>query len=90
MIIMSNDLFVLTGQEEQQTPYEWDGMPEFVQEDNEAYAVINVRIRNEEDLREFATLLNQPSINKKTKSIWHPILERNAASLNRWIDESEA
>jgi hypothetical protein len=65
-------------------------MPEFIQEDNEAYAVINVRIRNEEDLRKFAALVDQPSINHKTKSIWYPILERNAASLTRWIDESEA
>lgn len=86
---MVNNLFVLTEQEELQTPYDWDEMPEFIQEDNEAYAVINVRFRCEEDLRKFANLLDQPSISKKTKSIWYPILERNAASLTRWIDESE-
>lgn len=86
---MSNDLFVITGQEEEQTPYDWDGMPEFIQEDNNAYAMINVRLRNEEDLRKFAALMEQPSINVKTKSIWYPILEKNAASLSRWIDESE-
>lgn len=87
---MANNLFVLTEQEEQQTPYDWDDMPEFVQEDNDAYAMINVRFRCEEDLRKFAALVEQVSINHKTKSIWYPILERDAASLNRWIDGSEA
>lgn len=86
----SNNLFVLTDQEEAQTPHDWDDMPEFVQDEKEAYAVLNVRIRNEEDLRKFAALVDQPSINHKTKSIWYPILERNAASLTRWIDDSEA
>ena len=86
----SNNLFVLTDQEEAQTPHDWDDMPEFIQDDNEAYAVINVRIRCEEDLRKFAALVDQVSINHKTKSIWYPVLERNAASLTRWIDESEA
>jgi len=85
---MSNNLFVLTDQEEEKTPYDWDGMPEFVQEDNEAYAVINVRIRCEEDLREFAKLINQPSLSIKTKATWFPIRERSASSLSRWIDES--
>lgn len=87
---MANDLFVLTGQEEEQTPYDWDGMPEFIQKDKEAYAVINVRIRNEEDLRKFAALMEQPAINNKTKSMWYPILDRHEASLHRWIDEDDA
>lgn len=87
---MSNNLFVLTEQEEYQTPYEWDDMPEFVQEDNDAYATISVRFRCEEDLRKFANLVEQVSITEKTKSIWYPILERNAASLSRWIDGSES
>lgn len=86
---MSNNLFVLTEQEEEQTPYDWDDMPEFVQENNEAYAVINVRIRCEEDLRKFASLVEQPSISHKTKSIWYPVMERNTPSLYRWIDETE-
>ena len=85
----TNNLFVLTDQEEAQTPYDWDDMPEFIQVDNEAYAMINVRIRCEEDLSKFAALVDQPAISAKTKSIWYPILERNAASLTRWIDGTE-
>ena len=50
---VSNNLFILAGQEEERTPYDWDGMPEFVQPDNEAFAKITVRLRNQEDLDEF-------------------------------------
>lgn len=85
----SNNLFILSGEEDHRTPYDWDGMPEFVQEESEAYAKITVRIRNEEDLRAFAKLMEQPSISTKTKAVWYPVLDRNRNSLLRWVDETE-
>jgi hypothetical protein len=83
---VSNNLFILSGQEDERTPYDWDDMPEFVQDEKEAYAVIKVRIRNEEDLQEFIKLMDQ-NITPKTKSIWYPALDRFRNSLLRWMDE---
>lgn len=83
---VSNNLFILSGQEDERTPYDWDNMPEFVQDEKEAYAVIKVRIRNEEDLQEFIKLMDQ-NITPKTKSIWYPALDRFRNSLLRWMDE---
>ena len=64
----------------------WQGMPEFKQEDNPPYHHIKISFRNEEDFKDFAKLVNQ-NISLKTKSIWHPKLDRDANSLKRWIKE---
>lgn len=82
----SHNLFILAGQEDERTPYDWDDMPEFVQEENEAFAKITVRIRSQEDLDKFIELMDQ-NITPKTKSIWYPALDRNRNSLLRWMDE---
>ena len=37
---------MLSGDEEKVTPYDWDGMPEFNQPNNEAYCVMKIRFRN--------------------------------------------
>lgn len=63
----------------------WQGMPEFVQEKQEPYAKIIVRFDNEEDLQEFARMIGQP-LTSKTKSIWHPKLERGKNSNKRYVD----
>ena len=82
----SRNLCILAGQEDERTPYDWDDMPEFVQEENEAFAKITVRIRSQEDLDKFIELMDQ-NITPKTKSIWYPALDRNRNSLLRWMDE---
>jgi len=64
----------------------WQGMPEFKQEDNPPYHHIKISFRNEEDFKDFAKLVNQ-NISLKTKSIWHPKLDRDANSLKRWIED---
>jgi hypothetical protein len=66
---------------------EWRGMPEFVQEKKEAYSKIIVRFDNEKDLQEFAKMIGQKLTNK-TKSIWHPKLERGLNSKKRYKNES--
>ncbi|MBT5355787.1 MAG: hypothetical protein HOK95_04225 [Candidatus Marinimicrobia bacterium] len=81
------NLLVMTGREEEQTPFGWDDMPEFIQEDNEAPLVLKIRFRNDKDIRDFADLIGQPQITNKTKSIWYPVLDRNRNSLLRWMDE---
>lgn len=50
---------------------EWNGMPEFVQEGKEPFSKIIIRFDNENDLHDFAKLINQ-KLTPKTKSIWFP------------------
>jgi hypothetical protein len=64
----------------------WVGMPEFDQKENKTYKTIYVHFRNEADYQEFAKLINQ-NLTNKTKSIWHPALDRTANSLLRWMEE---
>lgn len=63
----------------------WIGMPEYEQEDNPPFKKIYVSFRTEEDYQEFAKLIGQKLTNK-TKSIWHPKLDRDANTLKRWIE----
>lgn len=64
---------------------EWKNMPEFVQPKIEPYAKILIRFDSKEDLEEFAKLIGQKLTNK-TKSIWHPALERGIHAHKRWRD----
>lgn len=68
---------------------EWLEMPEFVQEKQRPYAQIVVRFDSEDDLQEFATLINQ-KLTRKTKSIWHPYKSHRHNNLQslRYKDES--
>tara|TARA_R100000149_G_C5834873_1_gene109045 strand:+ start:409 stop:642 length:234 start_codon:yes stop_codon:yes gene_type:complete len=64
---------------------EWTGMPEFVQEKDEPFAMLRVRFRSKEDLDDFAERLGQ-SLTPRTKSIWHPALVKTNKQLLRWRD----
>lgn len=64
----------------------WTGMPEYKQEDNPTYKTLYVHFRNKEDYEEFAKLIGQP-LTDKTKSTWHPRLDRTENALMRWIEE---
>ncbi len=66
----------------------WVGMPAFEQEDNPPYKKIIVSFRTKEDYEEFAKIIDQP-LTEKTKSIWHPRLDRTENSLLRWIEEDD-
>lgn len=67
----------------------WKGMPEFEQEDKKTYKTVYVHFRNKEDYEEFAKLIGQ-KLTMKTKSIWHPALDREANSLLRWIEDENS
>jgi hypothetical protein len=63
----------------------WQDMPEFVQEEQEPYAKITIRVANEKDLNELSEMLGQ-KLTKKTKSIWHPALpKRGTGNVKRWV-----
>ena len=70
------------------TDMEWQDMPDFNNETKEAYHKLIIRFRNEEDLQEFAKLLNQ-KLNNKTESIWHPKLQFANHYNTRYVDENE-
>lgn len=63
---------------------EWQDMPEYVMEDLRPYRVINVRFRNEEDVKEFARVMAQ-HITPKQRAIWFPAMEHRRASHLRYV-----
>jgi hypothetical protein len=65
----------------------WVGMPEFVQEKIEPYATIIIRFSTADDLENFAQIVGQ-KLNKKTKSMWHPALERGTTTRKVYSNES--
>jgi len=65
---------------------EWQGMPEFVQEDLSPHRVIYVRFRNDEDVAKFEELMGQ-KITEKQKTIWFPYAEPRIRAHLRYIDE---
>lgn len=87
---VSSNIFMILDEDDNTTAYDWDDMPEFVQEDKNAYEEVTVRFRNKEDLEEFAKLVGQLNIvpkKKRKKSIWYPAVDRNANSLLFWVED---
>jgi negative regulator of genetic competence, sporulation and motility len=74
--------------EAKETPEEWQGMPEFVQEKKEEYRKIIVRFDNEKDVQAFAKAIGQ-NITPKTKSIWFP-KKPVADFIMKWVDENDS
>ena len=68
---------------------EWDGMPEFEQEDQMAWKRLFVNFANEEDLNHFAQLIGQ-SVTDRTKSVWYPEAEKHHEANERYIVEDES
>ncbi len=67
---------------------EWQGMPEFHQEDVfGAVATIKVHFASESDVADFAKLIGQP-VNTSTKFVWHPKQGRLDLTQYRVQDES--
>lgn len=66
---------------------EWQGMPEFVQEDLSSRRKIVVHFRNDDDFQEFAKMMNQ-QITPKQPSCWFPKMDNRIASDKRYVDES--
>ena len=53
----------------------WQGMPEFVQEDQAPLKSVIVHFRSREEMLQFADLVGQ-RLTMDTKSIWYPKSER--------------
>ena len=65
---------------------EWQGMPEFVQENLEPYKSITIHFSCEEDIQSFSMLIKQ-KITCNTKRFWFPKLVPAEFSNKRYIDE---
>lgn len=57
---------------------EWQNMPEFMQEQAEAFTTIKVWFASEEDMQDFAEIIGQ-RVTELTKSIWFPKLKSVSA-----------
>lgn len=68
---------------------EWVGMPEFIQQKaSKPFHQIVVRFASQEDMLDFSKIISQ-KITSKTKSIWHPQIERGVNANKIYVDESE-
>jgi len=61
---------------------EWQGMPEFEQEAQDAYKAVIVRFAAPDDYQDFATLVKQ-NLTDKTKSIWYPVRDQDQYNRNK-------
>jgi len=67
---------------------EWEGMPEFKQNDEDGVQVIKVHFKTREDVDDFMILIEQ-EFTKDTRAIWHPKAEILHANELRFTGESK-
>ena len=65
---------------------EWEGMPEYVQEDNMPYKTVYVHFKNREDMESFSKFINQ-KIQYTTKFIWYPEVKAHKNRDFTYIDD---
>ena len=65
----------------------WEGMPEYVSENNYAWKTIKVHFANDEDMQEFARIIGQ-KLTPKTLYIWHPPQKRDDILGTAWITQN--
>lgn len=70
------------------TEKHWEGMPAFQQDDNSPYKTVFVHFRNQQDYEDFQKLIGQ-KLTSKTKSAWHPRLDKTANSVFRWVETDD-
>lgn len=66
---------------------EWKNMPEYIQEKQQPYKMINVRFQTKEDYEDFQLKINQ-KLTEKTKAIWYPKKDHDDYSNLKYINES--
>jgi len=65
---------------------EWEGMPEFMQDDLKPFRTIHVHFEDQKAVGEFAKLVGQ-KITEKTRFIWFPELKRRKLIDKRYVEE---
>lgn len=64
---------------------EWQGMPQFDQQDKTAYRHIVMNFRSDEDVAKFGELIGQ-SVTEKTRSLWYPAAEIERLMTKRYTE----
>ena len=67
---------------------EWEGMPEFDNEDRRAFRTIKVHFANTDDVDDFARLIGQ-KITEKALYTWHPKVGNEDTSSLKYDDEQQ-
>jgi len=67
---------------------DWEGMPEYAQEDIMAFKSLLVHFDRVEDLQAFAKLVDQP-INTTTKFMWYPKAAISRITDRRYVDRKK-
>ena len=73
---------------EQKWEKEWQGMPEYLQEEQTPFRSMQIHFRNEQDLIDFFKLIKQ-KFTDKTKYIWYPKLIPRVFKNKRYVDEND-
>ena len=82
------DRLLMDQSEGETDPYEeWDGMPEYEQEDSDAYRSLYVHFADEDAVQDFQKIIGQ-KLTEKTKYIWHPAQVKEDLKKYRCVDES--
>ena len=64
---------------------DWEGMPEFEQQDLSPKKSISVHFANYDDMRKFAKLVSQ-TVTPETQSIWYPAAEIDRYANKCYVD----
>ena len=67
---------------------EWNGMPEYTQNDLMPIQQIIINFESREDIKKFAKLVGQ-NLTYKTKSIWYPEAKKESVVNKKYINSSE-
>lgn len=67
---------------------EWQGMPEFDQQDKTSFQSLVVHFKTQEDVDSFAALVRQ-KLTPKTRSIWFPEAQIETYADKAYVDEDE-
>ncbi len=67
---------------------DWQGMPEFKQEDQGAFKSLIVNFENKDDMEAFAELVEQ-RITFRTQSIWYPKADIGRIMNKKYIDSKK-
>lgn len=65
---------------------EWQGMPEFVQEDQRPWKTLYVHFENRHDMEDFARLIGQ-KLTQETRSVWFPEAEIGTYADKRYVSK---
>jgi hypothetical protein len=66
---------------------EWEGMPEFEQQNLLPEYSVRVNFASVEDLKKFSELIKQP-LTTKTSSIWFPVQAKADLASKVYVDEA--